>query len=339
MLSKHRLFLLVLSLFSFPAGSDRFIVPDDHSLRKFHDMRTSPDGKKFILITSIMNGKFKCTFDYTKHTALDDVNIRTMNVNIVRYRSGLNMKAFETAVLMKVSQLKYDYVVVLDGAKNLRDDFYLDLGSLTQGRFVTISYVPPANINLSLNFDKLFSFLSNLNTDGDAAFTGFYLYTDGNAVNAPYIEALKVKKYEAEFNIVPVKIDTIESLRNVLNKIRGQPNSIVISNIDYIIDSVTGKILTPFEIAKELKQSKNFIVVIAHNECASNYFPHTLSWEDKKVAAAIDTFATGGTTANIEIPSILTIDLSSDNILFRRINNKILESALSDVDRVNYRLE
>lgn len=319
-----------------PVGSISYIKPPLQHHDKISVTRYSGLTDHFyILFITIGRGEYDCIPDFNKYSQFDDIEVRSIGINLNKQRGNKNLITYESVLIDKIESEAYNYVVVLDESGSLSSEFYKYLKTKFPTSHRIISYVEPADILLSLDFTKMFLLLKHL--DDSLEYNIYYLHNEDNPLNNYYKTKLKSTVTTIKHNVIDVSIKSIQDVRAVLNKIRNSKTDIILSTVDFVFDDVFGKVYDLKDLSYEYNSGNNIVVTISHNNCNAIKSSVTLSWDIQEIVSKIDNAIRdrNRTPSKTIVSSLMSVDMNINNNIFRKYDLKQLEAVLDCADRVS----
>lgn len=301
---------------------------------KINNIRTNEELNNFyVLFIVVKNGPFDCISKYIDESKFQqNIKIRSISLDTLRIKGNLSLLPYEQVVKDKLNDEHYDFIIIVDEFKVLSNEFYKFITANYKNNSMVVSYCSDSDIHLSLQFNRFFSFLKELE---DKPYNVYYLYNSNSKMNNHYFGLLTINNYGLQLNIVKHQITYKQELTRLLNMLIKDNSNIVISNLDYVIDDITGDLLELSEIMGEFSfySSHNIFLPITHNTCRVLNTQFVISWDFKVLTNTIDEFI----SQKQQHLDFFKQSVSSEFIINFSLKNGILENY--DVNKLEHLLE
>lgn len=298
--------------------------------RKIEFVHISDTESQSILFIAITKGEYQCISDYVKNTKFSNAIIRSIDINITYSKNHHSLTLYESILKQKLETEKYNYIIILDEAKTLSDVFYDYMKSNFNNQFVTIGYMDVGDIQLFIDFKKVFLILNELEISNDLEV--YFIHNSDNKINEYYKAAIK----DATTSVVnDISVKNISELVILLNKIQNDPKNVIITNLDYLIDDVSGLLLYIDDILVEMN-SKNVLAVISHNKCQPLNSKISIFWDMYQLSEKIDLVLKQTEHKQYKIVSSLGFNLFLNKNMIDILTYEKIKSVLKYMDVVIY---
>lgn len=275
-------FLLFLVLFIYSSFS--------YSI-KLNNVRSNEELNNFyILFIIVKTGDFTCISEYLNQTKFQsNIKVRSISLDTLRIKGNQSLLPYEQILKDKLNGEHYDFIVILDEFRSLSNEFYKFINSNYKNNSLIVSYCSDSDVHLSLQFNRFFSFLKELN---DKPYNIHYLYNSNSKMNNHYFGLLGSNNYGLQLNVVKHQVTYKQEVTHLLNTLIKDSSNVIISNLDYIIDDITGDLLELSELTSEFSfySAHNMFLSITHNICRPLNTQFVISWDFKVVTDTIDEF-------------------------------------------------
>lgn len=275
-------FLLLLILFFYSSILFAIKLDNTRSNEELHSF--------YMLVIVVKTGEFDCISEFIHDSKFQkNIKIRSISLDTLRIKGNQSLLPYEQVLKDKLNDELYNFVVIIDEFRNLSADFYKFVNANYKNKNLVVSYCSESDIQLSLQFNRVFNFLKELE---DRPYNIYYVYNSNSKMNTHYFGLLTNNNYGLDLNITKHQITYKQELTLLLNTLIKDTNNVVISNLDYVIDDVTGKLLEMPDILDEFSfySSKNMFIPITHNICRSLKTQFIIGWDFDVVASTIDEF-------------------------------------------------
>ena len=301
------------------------------SNRKLHFTRLENVEHQHILFVTATKGYYQCVSDYARYTKFTNPKIKSINVNLTYASNHNSLNFYETLIRTKITEEKYDYVIIVDETANFSKEFYDFIKEKFNKKSVVISYVNFGDIQLIANFNKLILLLHQI--EPFVEFNLYFIHNENNKLTTFYKDILKSQL--DSHNLYGMSIKYVKDLRLFLNKIKEDQHNIILSSTDYLIDDVTGSLIQLEDILDEL-YTKNITVIISHNTCKPVNSKFSMYWCIRKLTNNIELLFKEPSDKPIIIESSLGINLYLNKDLIDKLDFSSIESILKNTDTVIY---
>ena len=287
----------------------------------------------YILLIIVKTGEFSCISKYIDQSRFqDNIKVRSISLDTLRIKGNQSLLPYEEVVKNKLKDERYDFVIILDEFRSLSNEFYKFVSANYKNNSLIVSYSSDSDIHLALYFNRFFSFLKELN---NKSYNIHYLYNSNSKMNNHYFGLLTINNYGLQLNIVKHQITYKQELTRLLNMLIKDNSNIVISNLDYIIDEVTGNLLDLFEIADSVSfySSHNLFLSISHNICRPLNTQFTISWDFDVLTKTVDDFI----VQKQQHLDFFKQSISSEFIINLSLKNGVLKDY--DINKLEHLLE
>lgn len=333
--------LIILSLL-FTSNANSEIRDSDnrhYSRNNIHMHRNQGKINNFyILFIIVKTGSFNCISHYLENSRFkDNIKIRSISIDTLRIKNNQTIEAYEQIIKNKLVNESYNFIVILDEFGLLSSDFYKFAHNEYNNNSVIISYSWNSDIYLSLTFDRFFTFIRELFNTQDI--NVHYLYNINSPMNDHYSNLLS-NNYGVNIKLIKHQILYRKDLTLLLNSLTRQSNTIIISNLDYVIDEVSAKLLLMADLTSDLEyyNKNNIFLAITHNICKNTHTAFTLSWDMSYISAILDNFIADKQQhidlAKQIIPSRFNVNFTLGSELLKKYDIHKLENLLEYTDNV-----
>jgi hypothetical protein len=293
---------------------------------------------KFIENFNFYTLVISATYDYydcvsgliSKSKFLNSMDVRSLAIDITRNKGSSNSINYEKIVKEKIAEGNYKFIILFDEVGLFSDEFVEHLKSTPTKNVITIGHNEINNIYLIPNFNNFFQMLKLI--DKQSSYDVYYIHNANSSMDRLFLNLLK-NVSSASLSVNDVTAIYESEITNLINRLKTSSNNVIISNLHYIIDDVSGSLLRDSEISKIFKKiNKPTTLIISHGPC--NHFDQnsfSLSWQLNQLTDMIDTFIFN-TRNNIPITNyILSTQLNLNLILNASILGTITTNDLYDI--------
>jgi hypothetical protein len=327
--------LISTSILSNSQNSDHFRKIDIESIKlsTMHNFST--------LIISATYDYYGCISGLiSKSKFLNNMNVRSLAIDITRARGNNNIKSYESIVAEKIKEGDYKFIIIVDEVNLFTDEFIDYLKTKYIKHIIIIGHTESDNIYLIPNFNNFFQMLKLL--DKHSSYNIYYVHNNINSVMDRLFLSLLKSVTSATLSINDVPIIYNSELTNLVNRLKSNSNSVIVSNLHYIINEVDGNLLKHLEISKIFnKIIKPTTLIISHSTCG-HFVDSTfsLSWELDQITDTIDTFIfnirNNLPITNYVLSTQLNLNLVLNASILGSITTNDLYTILDSVDNVIY---
>lgn len=334
--------LIILSLFlafNINAQSKSFTHSTTNLHNNIHMHRNQGQINNFyILFIVIKTGPYNCISHYIANSRFkDNIKVRSISVDTLRIKPNQTIEVYEQLIKNKLVNEFYNFIIILDEFGSLSPGFYKFVRNEYKNNSVIVSYSSSADIYLSLTFDRFFTFIQELFNINEV--TIHYLYNVNTSMNDVYSELLNID-YGMKAHLIKHQLLYRKDLTILLNTLSKEKNIVVISNLDYLLDDVSGKLLVMTDITGDFEyyNKNNILLTITHNMCKKIKTAFSLSWDGKYVSTILDNFISDKqqhiSLTKIIVPSTFSIDFTLGAELLKKYDINKLENLLEYTDNV-----
>ncbi len=303
------------------------------------DISRKNEFTKFInvLFLTATYGEYDCLDNLIASSKfLKFLKVKSINLNINNIKGTNNLDYYEDIIEKKIKIGNYDYVIIIDESKSFSKIFYNELLINFPNKIITISHnTGNSNIKLFIDFNRFFLLLKEL--DLIDTYDVYYLHNKNNPIDDLYSSLLNIN---TDFNIHNVQLLELRDLVRLIDKVKNKLDVIFITNLDFLHDEVSGKIVNQSEILTLIHDYAIVTLNIVHNSC--NYDPINsafyLLWDYKELINLIDDIITQtrleGKSQNYILSSKFNVNFSLNNNILKSPDVKKLKSLLEFTDDV-----
>lgn len=343
----YKLFSLVILNLVFISNlysqSNANSLKNSHSISNVHNnihihRNQGPINNFYILFIIIKTGSFNCISNYIANTRFkNDIKIRSITIDTLRIKNNQTLDSYESIIKNKLINENYNFIVIMDEFKILSSDFYKFVNNEYANNNVVVSYSSGADIYLSLTFDRFFTFIHELFNIQEV--NVHYLFNANTPMNDVYINLLD-NDYGMKIKVIKHQILYRKELNLLLNELSRDKNSVIISNLDYLLDEVSGKLLIMSDISEDLEyyNKNNIFLTITHNVCKKTKTAFSLSWDVNYMGMVLDNFISNKQQhipiVKQIIPSSFSINFALSTDILKKYDVHKLENLLEYTDNV-----
>jgi hypothetical protein len=296
------------------------------------------DTKFYVLFVTLTYDFSDCVSLYIKNSIFSKfIEYRSINFDITRTQGKSNISLYESLIKEKIKQGNYKFIIIVDESKIISNEFVEYLNENFFNKYIIIGFKESNDIFLSIDFNNFFQVVRQL-TDLNK-FDVYFLFNSFKNNNI-YISNLKSIN-TVELNVIPVQITYQSEVTVLLNKLKKSPGSIVISNLHYMIEDITGSIIKQKEISEYISSFTSPIsLIIETKACHLPKSAFSIIWGFDHIVDVVDSFIVKSrnnvTFTKYILSSELSINLTLSKTLFKSIPNDELHKILEYMDNITY---
>lgn len=321
------LLIILLFCFSFITVATEINITRKNESTKFID----------ILFLTATYGEYNCLGNLINSSKfLKFLKVKSINLNINNIKGSNNLDYYENIIKKKITIGEYDYIIIIDESKSFSKTFYEELLNKFPNKIITISHnIGNSDIKLFIDFNRFFLLLKEL--DLIDIYDVYYLHNKDNSIDELYLSLLNAN---TDFNVHAVQLLNVHDLTHLIDKIKNKNDAVFITNLDFLYDDVSGKIIYQTEILELIHEHSIIVLDIVHNDC--NYNPINsafyLLWDYTELINLIDNIITQnrleGKSQNYILSSKFNVNFSLNNNILKSPDVKKLKSLLGFTDDV-----
>lgn len=323
------------------------ILNSDYNNSNYQSRKIKVETTKFTdnhnfstLIISATYGYYGCISGLiSKSKFLNNMNVRSLAIDVTRNKSVNNLKSYETIVLEKLKEGNYKFIIIFDEVNLFTSDFTDSLKTNYTKNIIIIGHNDGDNIYLIPNFNNFFQMLRLL--DKQTSYDVYYVHNANSSMDRLFLNLLKTVS-SATVSINDVTIIYESELTNLVNRLKSTKNNVIISNLHYLINDVDGTLLKHLAISKIFKKiTKPATLILSHTTCGHfDESPFSLSWELDQITDTLDSFIfnirNNLPINNYILSTQLNLNLVLNASILGNITTNDLYTLLDSVDNVIY---
>lgn len=291
-----------------------------------------------VLVLTATFGEFNCLSTLFKKSKFSEfLKVRSIDLNIRNIVGLDNLDYYETTIKNKIAIGNFDYIISIDEAKSFSDDFYDYMMTNFPKQFISISHNSNVDIRLFIDFNRFFLLLDEL--DELESYEIYYLHNKNNDIDQLYFNLLSNIIGEKS-KLRDQKLMYVRDLTKLIDKVKNRDDVIFISNLDFLYDDVSGKIIYQTGILNLINEHRITSLNISHNNCDTSPINSAfyLVWDNADLMSIIDNIITQRRLEDKHqiyiLPSKFIINLSLDTNVLKSPDVKKLKSLLEFTDDV-----
>jgi hypothetical protein len=334
-------FKILISILLITTSSLNADYDPNHSRKINIETTNLTDNHNFsTLIISATYGYYGCiTGIINKSKFLNNMNVRSLAIDVTRNKGVNNSKSYETIALEKIDEGHYKFIIIFDEVNLFSNDFIESLKTNYTKNIIVIGHSENDNIYLMPNFNNFFQMLRLI--DKQTSYDVYYVHNANSSMDHVFLNLLK-SVTSANISINDITIIYDSELTNLVNRLKLTKNAIIISNLHCLINDVEGSLLKHLAISKIFKKiNKPTTLLLAHTTCGHfDESSFSLSWELNQITDTVDSFIfnirNNLPVTNYILSTQLNLNLVLNASILGSITTNDLYSILDSVDNVIY---